>query len=67
MFGWDWSQFNIDGNDKNSYCTGWFERLIYAQVVINVSDFSEIFINTVLAIVMRYLSEFMKRHTTIEE
>jgi hypothetical protein len=59
--------YDPEGLDMNNYCLGWFKKFLLAKFINNLSEFTVIILNTLIAIALKYLSEFMKRHTTISE
>ena len=63
----NWTQYDVDELDANNYCLGWYKRLVLATVIGSLSEFSIIIINSIIAVVLTYLSEYLKRHTTIQE
>ena len=67
IFSANWLQYDIEDLDNNNYCLGWYKVFLYATVINNLSEFTVIILNTLIAIALKYLSEFMKRHTTISE
>jgi hypothetical protein len=55
-----WNEFDIEEPDENNYCAKWYQKFIYSIFINNVSEFTVIILNSAIAIVLQYLSEFLK-------